>query len=61
MVIDVIEINKSHFKFHSILGKGGFGRVSNYVAGTHSLLFTFIGMEGRAQEVQDVLCHEGAL
>jgi len=25
-----LEINKTHFRFHSVLGKGGFGRVSKY-------------------------------
>ena len=31
LYLTLIEINKSHFKIHSVLGKGGFGKVSSYL------------------------------
>lgn len=30
ILTQILDINKSHFKFHHIVGKGGFGRVISF-------------------------------
>ena len=37
-LLHLIDINKSHFKFHCVVGKGGFGKVINPLI--------FAGLEG---------------
>ena len=47
-------ITKNHFKFHCIVGKGGFGKVSETV-----LVWLSLGVANWKEKVQNLVCDEG--